>query len=67
MKAAIALIAIVLSGCSYLMTAQDKSAEQIAKGIAEYCKNTDAAFRDQFRTAINEKAAPNSIAVNCGQ
>ena len=64
MKYAFVLI-FALSGCSYLMTAQDKSAEQVAKGISQYCKNTDEKFRTDFRAAINAKAAPNAIEVTC--
>jgi len=58
-------VAMIAAGCSYLMQAQDKSAEQVSKAIGEYCKNTDEKFRTDFRAAINAKAAPNAIEVIC--
>jgi hypothetical protein len=42
------------------------AAGQTAKGINAYCKNTDEAFRERFRTRVNEEAKPNAIAVTCG-
>lgn len=67
MKTVVALIflSFTLFGCALLMQAQDRSAEQVSKAIEQYCKNTDEKFRNDFRAAINAKAAPNSIEVTC--
>ena len=56
-----------LSGCAALSGFTDKGADKVAKGVIEYCANTDAAFRAQFRADINAKAAGNTIAVECAK
>lgn len=61
----ILVAAFFATACAQLMEAQSKTAEQVARGVAEYCKNTDEAFRTQFRAEVNAKAAPNSIIVTC--
>ena len=63
----LAIITIMaFTGCAQLNDLQSKSADQVAKGIKEYCKQTDQDFRDKLRADINAKAAPHSIVVNCG-
>ena len=60
------IILVLLAGCAQLMQAQDKSAEEVARLITQYCESTDQDFRDAIREDINEYAAPHSIAVTCG-
>ena len=67
MKLIIALFAaLTLTACAELMKAQDKSAEEVARLITQYCESTDQDFRDAVREDINTYAAPHSIAVTCG-
>ena len=59
-------LALFLFGCAQLARFQDKSAEETARVITQYCENTDQTFRDDMREDINEHAAPHSIEVTCG-
>lgn len=59
------LLMAMLSGCSFLSTAEDRSAEQVGKAVALYCKNTDESFRNVFDVKVNVAANPNSININC--
>jgi len=61
----IVILAVSLTACAQLLKIQGQAAEKIAQGIGEYCKNTDAAFREKFRDEVNAKAAPNSAAITC--
>ena len=60
------LVAGSLTSCTQLMRFETIAAGQTAKGVNAYCKNTDEAFRERFRTRVNEEAKPNAIAVTCG-
>jgi len=61
------VLLLAVSGCAALSGLTDKGADKVAKGVIEYCANTDAAFRAQFRADINAKAAGNTIAVECAK
>lgn len=65
MKIIIPVLLLSLFGCSSLMKAQDKSAEEIARLITQYCESTDQDFRDGVRQDINKYAAPHTIVVTC--
>jgi hypothetical protein len=64
--AAMILVAGSITSCAQLMRFEGIAAGQTAKGVNAYCKNTDEAFRERFRTRVNEEAKPHSIAVTCG-
>lgn len=56
---------ITSSGCQLLEPYTEGAAEKVAKGVNEYCANTDQDYRFKFRTLVNAQAAPNQIAVSC--
>jgi hypothetical protein len=44
----------------------DKAAEGAGKLVTFYCDNvTSQEIREEFRDKVNEKAAPNSVAITC--
>lgn len=61
----VVILAAALSACAALLRIQGQAAEKIAQGVEDYCQNTDATFRANFRAEVNAKAAPNSVAVHC--
>lgn len=60
-------IMLFLAGCSTLRTIAEKyeAPEKVAKAIKSYCKEVSYDERVKNRAAVNEAAAPNSIAVYC--
>jgi len=58
-------MAMALPACSLLARFEDNAAEQLGKAIKSYCDNTDAAYRERFRTIANEKIGPHRVAVDC--
>ncbi len=59
-------VLLLASGCTLLSPQLDKAAEGAGKLVTFYCQNiTDSALREQFRAAVNAKAAPHSVAVTC--
>lgn len=61
----ICLAGIALIGCAQLLKLQGQAEEKTVQGIEAICENTDEEFRAKFIAGVNEKAAPNSIQVNC--
>lgn len=61
----LALFVFASNGCQVLSKFQTQAADKVAKGVAEYCKNTDAEFREKFRADVNAQAAPHSVQVEC--
>lgn len=62
------ILLLATEGCSLLAPQLDKAAEGAGKLVTFYCTNiTDASIREQFRAAVNARAAPNSVAVTCAQ
>ena len=61
------LIIPFLFGCAQLNELQNRSAEQVARAITEYCANTDEDFRESIRADVNAQAAPHSIEITCGE
>lgn len=61
------ILTALLAGCETLAPFQEDAADKVADGVGEYCSNTDATFREEFRRDVNEQAAPNSIRVECAE
>lgn len=57
----IAILIIIVSGCSVLNQAQDQGAHGVAKAIVKYCQSTDIDFRENFRTKVNKELEPHGI------
>jgi starvation-inducible outer membrane lipoprotein len=56
---------LLLSGCAQITEALNKSDEETARFVNQYCDNSDAAFREDRREGINAHAAPDEIIINC--
>ena len=68
MKGFIIILLVALSsGCAILDEYQGKAAKDIAIAVSTYCIGTPAELRADLRAEINELAAPNSIAITCGE
>ena len=68
MKYLIIMISLMLlPGCANMMGLVEDGADAAARGINEYCGNTDADFRAGFRAEVNEAAAPHSAAITCAE
>jgi len=54
------------AGCSLLSSNLERAAKGAGKVVHLYCENiTIPEIREQIRTAVNQHAAPHSVAVNC--
>jgi len=56
-----------LAGCALLEPFQDQAAEKVAEGVIEYCAQTDAAFRTDFRAKVNADTGGHTIQVECAE
>lgn len=54
------LLAVALSGCSYVAAFQDR----IGSAVERYC-DKPAAEREAYRELVNARTAPNRIEVTC--
>lgn len=62
----ISTLSVALSGCALFGSELNKAAEGAGKLVTFYCDNVSSAdVREQFRVAVNEHAAPNSVIVTC--
>lgn len=60
------LAAALLSGCQLLAPQLDQAADAAGKLVKFYCDNvTSPEVRQQFREAVNAKAAPHAVNVTC--
>lgn len=64
MKALLAIV-VLLSGCAQITEALNKSDEETARFVNQYCDNSDEAFREDRREGVNAHAAPDEIIINC--
>lgn len=54
------------SGCALLSDNLDKAAKGAGKVVTYYCENiTIPEIREEVRAAVNEHAAPHSVAIEC--
>jgi len=56
---------VLPAGCAQLEKLTADAATQAARGVVEYCKNTDQAFRARFQQQLNTASAPHTLAITC--
>lgn len=62
----VACAAMFASGCGLLSSSLERAAKGAGKVVTYYCENvTIPEIREQVRAAVNQHAAPHSVAVEC--
>jgi hypothetical protein len=62
---AVALLFVMLTGCTTLDRVSERAAKRIGQGVHTYCGETTAEVRDRFRQQVNEHATPHEVRVTC--